>query len=111
MKDIKILVEKIVEYTRNWSITETEWYWNVESVRKSNYVNEKHIKWEEFEVAIREEILYDLIFNEGCCTLNQLENDVCNYESDNIEFQKASKELEKEIQKFIEDFEVERYEG
>lgn len=109
MEDIKILVEKIVEYTRNWSLTETEWYWQVECVRKSNYVNEQYIKWEEFEVAIREEILYDLIYNNGCSLSNQLENDLCNYEIDNIEFQKASKELETETQKFIKDFKIKRY--
>ena len=110
IKEIKDLVEKIVEYTKTWSITETEWYWNIECVRKSNYINEEHIKWEEFEVAIREEILYDLIYKNGCGLYNQLENDLCNYESDNVEFQKASKELDKEVQKFIKDFEVERYE-
>ena len=54
---LKQLVEDIVEYTRTWSLTETEWYWNIECVRKPNNINDKEITWEEFETAIREEIL------------------------------------------------------
>lgn len=105
---LKDLVEKIVEYTRTWSITETEWYWNVDCVRKSNYADEKHIKWEEFERAIREEILYDLVYKNGRGTYIQMSNDLCNYFEVEQCFHSASKELEKEIQKYIKDFKLER---
>ena len=79
MEKIKQLVEDIIEYTRTWSLTETEWYWNIECVRKPNNINDKEITWEEFETAIREEILYDLIYNNGSGLYNQIENDLCNY--------------------------------
>lgn len=108
MEELKQLVEKIVEYTRTWSITETEWYWNIDCVRKSDYINEKHIKWEEFEVAIREEILYDLVYKNGSGLYNQMHNDLCNYYDTEIDFHNASKELEKEVQKYLKDFKLER---
>lgn len=103
---MKDLVEKIIDYTKKWSINETEWYWNIECVRKPQNEKDKEITWEEFEVAIREEILYDLVYENGICTRNQMENDICNY-TDEI-FYKESEELEKEIKKLISDFEVER---
>lgn len=109
MEDIKKLVEDIVEYTRTWSITETEWYWNIESVRKPNNLKDKEITWEEFERAIREEILYDIVYNNGVNTINQMENDLCNYDCDDISFYRASIELEEKIQKVINDFRLERY--
>ena len=109
MEDIKKLVEDIVEYTKTWSITETEWYWNMNSVRKSNVMGEDTITNDEFEVAIREEILYDLVFKNGVDTINQMENDLCNYDSDDISFYRASVELEEKIQKIIKDFRLERY--
>lgn len=106
---MKDLVEKIVEYTKTWSIGETEWYWNVECSRKSEcYTNgkcEEHITWEEFERAIREEILYDLVYKNGISLKNQIENDLCNYENNNLI--KDISELEQEIQKFITNFKIE----
>ena len=99
---LKQLVEDIVEYTRTWSITETEWYWNVECVRKPSNTKD-------FEIAGREEILYDLVYYNGSCLYNQMENDLCNYEIDYVAFQNASKELEKKVQKYIKDFKLERY--
>ena len=104
---MKELVEKIIDYTKKWSITETEWYWNIECVRKPQNSNDKEITWEEFEVAIREEILYDLVYKNGIGIRNQMENDICNY--DDKCFYKDSEELEEEIKKLISDFEVERY--
>lgn len=108
---MKELVEKIIEYTKKWSITETEWYWNMTCSRKSEtYINgkcEKEITWKEFEVAIREEILYDLVYKNGICTRKQMENDICNY-TDEL-FYKDSEELEEEIKKLIIDFKVKRY--
>ena len=109
MKELKQLVENIVEYTRTWSITETEWYWNIECVRKPSNRNDKEITWKEFETAIREEILYDLVYNNGAGLYNQMENDLCNYENDNLAFQNASKELESKTQKYFKDFKLERY--
>lgn len=108
---LRQLVEDIVEYTKTWSVTESEWYWNINSVRKSGSIKNQEITWEEFEVAIREEILYDLIYNNGNGLYNQMENDLCNYEVDYLAFQNASKELEKEVQKHIKDFKLQRYDG
>lgn len=114
MKDLKELVEQIVDYTSTWSITETEWYWNIESVRKPNNVNDKEITWEEFKVAVREEILYDLVFRDGACLINQMENDLCNYSEDfdgdsaYNRFIKESKDLENKVKKFIKDFSIQR---
>lgn len=107
MKELKQLVEKIVEYTRTWSISETEWYWNINSVRKSNYRNEERITQREFEAAIREEILYDLVYANCCGLLNQMENDLYSYGGTDTLFHKASRELEKEVQKLF-DFKLER---
>lgn len=107
---LKQLVDDIVEYTRTWSITECEWYWNINSVRKSNNVENKEITWKEFEVAIREEILYDLVYNNGGGVYNQMENDLCNYEIDYLAFQNASKELERKIQEYLGNFKLERIE-
>lgn len=109
MKELKQLVEDIVEYTRTWSITETEWYWNVECVRKPSNPKDKEITWEEFETAVREEILYDLVFNNGSGLYHQMSNDLCNYYTDDIPFQNASKQLERKVQKYIKDFKLKRY--
>ena len=109
MKELKQLVEYIVEYTRTWSITETEWYWAIECVRKPNNINDKEITWEEFETAVREEILYDLIYNNGGGLHNQMENDLCSYGADYLDFQNASKKLERKVQKYLKDFKLERY--
>ena len=109
MKELKQLVEDIIKYTKDYSIGETEWYWNINSVRKPNNINDKKITWEEFEVAIREEILYDLVYNNGSGLYNQMENDLCNYETDYLAFQNASKELERKVQKYFKDFKLERY--
>ena len=107
MEELKELVEDIVKYTRTWSISETEWYWNIACVRKSNYRNEKNITSEEFERAIREEILYCLIYNIYSIK-EQMENDH-QYGYEEKEFDIASKELEKKIQKIFKDFKIERY--
>lgn len=105
---LKQLVEDIIKYTKDYSIGETEWYWNIDSVRKPNNINDKKITWKEFEVAIREEILYDLVYNNASGLCEQMENDLCNYENDNITFQNANKELEKKVQEYIKDFKLER---
>jgi len=107
MNNLKELVEHIVEYTRAWSISETEWYWNIACVRKSNNINEEDITWEEFERAVREEILYCLIYNIDSIK-NQLENDY-QWGYDSEEFDNANKKIEKEIQKYYKDFKIERY--
>lgn len=106
MEELKELVEDIVEYTRTWSISDTEWYWNVACVRKSNNINEKNITQKEFERAIREEILYCLIYNIYSIK-EQMENDY-QYGYDNEHFDKANKELEKKIQKIFKDFKIDR---
>lgn len=108
MENLKNLVEKIINYTKTYSITECEWYWNINSVRKPNNIKDKEITWEEYEVAIREEILYDLIYNNGSGLHNQMENDLCNYEENDTLFRTESENLEKEVKKIIKDFEVER---
>jgi len=106
MEELRQLVEDIVEYTRTWSISETEWYWNIDCVRKSNYVKEEHITNEEFERAIREEILYCLIYNIYSIK-EQMENDYL-YGYEEKEFDRDNKELEKKIQKIFKDFKIER---
>ncbi len=110
MTELEKLVEDIIEYTRTWSITETEWYWNVECVRKPSNINDNKITLKEFEIAIREEILYDLVYKKGSDLRKQMTNDCCNYESDYAIFQNDSKELEEKVKKIIKDFKVERHE-
>ena len=104
---LKQLVEHIIEYTKNWSLTETEWYYNVECCRKPSIANDKMITWKEFNIAIREEILFDLVYNNGRNLYYQMKNDLCNY-GDNVTFQNESKELEKQVQKYISNFNLER---
>lgn len=105
---IKELVEKIAEYTTEWSITEDELYWNIDCVRKSNYVKEEHITEQEFQRAFREEILYDLIFNNGIALKQQMENDYEVYTEDDELFRNASVKLEKEIREFLPNFKLKR---
>ena len=108
MNNLKKLVEKEIKYTTDWSITETEWYWNINCMRKSNDRNENHISQQEFEVAIREEFLYDLVFNNGASLRQQMENDYEVYTEDDKLFRQASVELEMEVRKIIKDFKVSR---
>ena len=108
LEELKKVVEKEIEYTRNWSISDTEWYWNIDCVRKSNYIDKKHITEHEFEVAIREEFLYDLVFNNGNSLRQQMENDYEVYAEDDEYFKNSSVELEKEVRKVIADFKVSR---
>jgi len=106
MKELKQLVEDFIEYTKNWSISETEWYYNVDCVRKSNYVDKKYITQEEFERAIREEILYCFIYNIDSIK-GQMEYDIeCGY--DCKRFENDSINMEKKIQKIFKDFKIER---
>ena len=115
MEELKQLVEDFIEYTRTWSISDTEWYWNIEGVRKSDtfkrdasgdLVREKHITNEEFERAIREEILYEFIYNINGIKF-QMENDLC-YGYDEEQFNKISIDMEKKIQKLFKDFKIDR---
>ena len=106
MKELKDLVEDFIQYTKTWSISETEWYWNIECVRKSNNINEEHLTWEEFERAIREEILYCFIYNIDSIK-NQMENDLfVGYDEER--FDKVSREMEQKIQKLFKDFKLDR---
>lgn len=99
---LKQLVEDVVEYTRTYSINEEEWYWNINSSRKGS----KDIDRETFEKAIREEVLYDLVYNINSFK-SQLETD---YEYNEGEiFDKANKKIEKEIQNFDKNFKINRY--
>lgn len=106
MEDLKQLVEDFIEYTKTWSISEIEWYYNVDSVRDSGYVDIEHISHEQFERAIREEILYEFIYHiQGI--KRQMENDLCvGYESEYFEL--ASRTMENKIQKLFKDFKIER---
>src|SRR5574344_1529153 len=113
MKDIKDLIEKIVQYTRTWSISENEWYCNVNCDRLSqeykNGKREDSLSSKEFERAIREEIGYCLLYQIDSIG-NQMESDyMWGYEGKEKEyFEKDSKEIEKEIQKYYKDFKIER---
>lgn len=104
MNNLKDLVEKIIDYTTTWSINETEWFYNVDSTRKNAY-GEEYITDDEFQAAIREEILYDLIFKNGRVTKNQIQDDLCTYEDQRLI--DDVKTLEKEIKKVIKEFKIE----
>ena len=108
MNNLKELVEKIIQYTRTWSITETEWYWNIECIRKSDDRRNGHITWEEFEKVIREETLYDLVYRNGAYLRQQMENDYEVYEEDDEFWKKSSVELELAVREVIADFKVSR---
>lgn len=106
MEELKQLVEDFIEYTRTWSISDTEWYYNVDCVRKNAY-GEEYITSEEFERAIREELLYEFIYNiDGI--KRQMENDLC-VGYDEKYFDKISKDMEQKIQKIFKDFKIERF--
>lgn len=105
MEQLKQLIEDFIKYTRTWSINETEWYYNVDCVRKNAY-GEKYITNEEFERAIREELLYEFIYNiDGI--KRQMENDLwVGYDEET--FDKVSIEMEEKIQKLFKDFKIRR---
>ena len=105
IEELEQLVEDFIDYTKTWSISETEWYYNVDSGRRNAY-GEDYITNEEFERAIREDILYCFVYNIDSIKY-QLENDLCTgYESES--FDKASIDIEKKIQKIFKDFKIER---
>lgn len=108
MNNLKELVEDFVEYTRNWSISESEWYYNVNDTRKTQdvKVDRDYISQEEFERAIREDILYCFIYDIDSIK-NQMEIDL-QYGYDEDKFIKISKYMEKKIQKIFKDFKIER---
>lgn len=105
MKDLKQLVEDFVDYTRTWSINENEWYYNVNDTRKMQKIGETYISHEEFEKAIREDILYCFIYNIDSIK-NQMESDLWNDYGDN--FIEISIKMERKIRKIFKDFEIER---
>lgn len=105
MEQLKQLIEDFIDYTKTWSINETEWYYNVDCVRKNVY-GEKYITNEEFERAIREELLYEFIYNiDGI--KRQMENDLWVGYDEEI-FDKVSIEMEEKIQKLFKDFKIKR---
>lgn len=104
MEDLKQLVEDFIEYTKTWSISETEWFYNVDSSRKNAY-GKDYITHEEFERAVREEILYCFIYKINSIK-QQMENDICNYYEEETSFHNASIDMEKKIQKIFKDFKI-----
>ena len=106
MEELRQLVEDFIDYTSSWSINETEWYYNVDAVRKNAY-GEDYITNEEFDRAIREELLYCFIYNIDSIK-QQMENDLCNYYEEETSFQLANKEMEKKIQKLFKNFKLDR---
>ena len=105
MEDLKQLIEDFIDYTKTWSISETEWYYNVDCIRQNAY-GEKYITQEEFERAIREELLYEFIYNINGIK-RQMENDFeCGYDSKR--FENDSINMEKKIQKLFKDFKIDR---
>lgn len=105
IEELKQLVEDFVEYTRTWSISETEWYWNIACIRKSNNINNKNITSDEFERAIREEILYCFLYKINSIK-QQMEIDLCVGYDDT--FNNISLKMEKKIQKLFKDFKIDR---
>lgn len=110
MNNLKQLIEDFIDYTTTWSITEDEWYGNVNCTRQNAYGKE-NITDEEFERAVREELLYDFVYNINAIK-NQMENDICEYSGGEFDgnglFEKESKEMEKKIQEVFKDFKLKR---
>lgn len=105
MKELKQLVEDFIEYTKTWSINETEWYYNVDCTRKNEY-GEKFITNEEFERAIREDVLYCFIYNIDSIK-RQMEIDLeVGYEEER--FIPISIDMENKIKKIFKDFKIDR---
>jgi hypothetical protein len=107
--ELRNIVDDIIEYTKTYSITDIEWYWNIACVRKPNSPDNTDITWDEFNVAIREEILYDLVYNNGLAIKNQMENDLYCYDLNYGTFEIDSLKLEKKIQSVLKEFKVKRY--
>lgn len=106
MNNLKQLVEDFVEYTKTWSISETEWYYNVDCTRKTQDIGENYISQEEFEKAIREDILYCFIYNIDSIK-RQMEDDLCvGYEEEH--FIPISIDMENKIKKIFKDFKIDR---
>lgn len=106
LDNLKELIDNIIEYTKIWSITETEWFYNVNATRKPSNSKDKVITCEEFERAVREEFLYDIVFNNGKALSRQLGTDLATYGVDDIPFQNASKDIIKQIKVVLKDFKV-----
>lgn len=106
MNNLKQLVEDFVEYTRTWSISENEWYYNVNDTRKTQDIGEDYISQEEFEKAIREDILYCFIYNIDSIK-RQMEIDLeVGYEEER--FIPISIDMENKIKKIFKDFKIDR---
>ena len=106
MNNLKQLVEDFIEYTRTWSISETEWYYNVDDTRKTQDIGEDYISQEEFERAIREDILYCFIYNIDSIK-RQMEDDLCvGYDEEH--FIPISIDMENKIKKIFKDFKIDR---
>ena len=105
-EDLRKLVDDIIEYTKTISITETEWYWNIESVRKPSKVYDKEITWQEFDIARKQEILYDIVFCNFSGIIAQIENDLCCYSENSREYDYIV-DICKKIKTYNKDFKVE----
>lgn len=105
MEDLKKLVEDFIDYTKTWSISDTEWFYNTDCIRKNAY-GKKCITNEEFERAIREEVLYCFIYDIYSIK-RQMENDLCVGYDEEI-FNKVSIDMENKIQKLFKDFKIDR---
>lgn len=106
LDNLKELIDNIIEYTKTWSITETEWFYNVDATRKPSNSKDKVISQEEFERAVREELLYDIVYDNGKELSRQLGIDLSNYGAEDIPFKNASKDIIKQIKAVIKGFEV-----
>lgn len=104
MEKLKELVNDFYEYTKTISISEMELFENYYCKLSDN----GKISNETIEKMIKQDILYDFIFNqEGIST--QLENDTFSYDTDSLEY-KEIENMYKKIQKVFPDFKIKRIE-
>ena len=68
----------------------------------------RNFTWSQSEKVIREETLYDLVYRNGACLRQQMENDYEVYEENDEFWKKSSIELELAVREVIADFKVSR---
>lgn len=108
MEELKKLVEDFFEYTKEISISEFELYDLYCDKLEENY-KKMYEKWgtlqENIEKMIKEDILYDFVFNINGIIF-QLKNDIGNYAEESKEY-KYIEEIYKEIKTIFKDFKIE----
>lgn len=108
MEELKKLVEDFFEYTKEISISEFElyeiYYDKLEENYKKMYEKSGTLQ-ENIEKMIKEDILYDFVFNINEIIF-QLKNDIGNYAEESGEY-KYIEDIYKEIKTIFKDFKIE----